>query len=226
MFLKSHIDVNGLTDTIISQHGVGSCLKQTNDVDENMENEDDDDEMDDDNVVFGITTVINLTARRNEPPAKSVENLLINKCKECKNFKEIEGILQDTQKNIGFIINERYVNIPAQVSVPLLDNLQKEIKRAVEKKKNFNFDYYFMIVKLHRNSALKNEFYVNPEEELFEQNAKFKFEYSVADESDTGLTGKWKEEDEQLEPIRRVLVIEANKFNESIESLGEFISGN
>lgn len=228
LFLKSHVEVNGLTNIIISQHGIGSCLKQTYD-DENMENEDDDgdDDDDDDNVVFGITSVINLTSRKSEPAVQTLEALLLSKCKECKSdaLKDIEELFQNKEKNIGFIINERYVNIPPQVSVPLLENLQKEIKHAVEKKKDFKSDYYFMILKLHRNAAKEDEFYVNSEEELFEKHAIFKYEYSVASESDTGLTGKWKEEDEQLEPVRRVVVIEAKKMNEIIQSITGFLTG-
>lgn len=226
LFLKSHVEVNGLTEIIISQDGIGSCLKQTYD-DENMENEDEDDDVDDDNVVFGITSVINLTSRKSEQAVQTLQALLLSKCKECKSdtSKQVEDLLESKQKNIGFIINERYVNIPPQVSVPLLENLQKEIKRAVEKKKDFKSDYYFMILKLHRNAAKNDEFFVNSEEELFEKNAIFKYEYSVASESDTGLTGNWKEEDEQLEPIRRVVVIEANKLNEIIQSISGFLTG-
>lgn len=201
-------------------------MKQTYD-DENMENEDEEDDDDDvDNVVFGITSVINMTSRKTEPAVKTLETLLVSKCKECKNTKEIEALLQGNQKSIGFLINERYVNIPAPVSVPLFENLHKEIIRAVEKKKDFEFDYFFMIIKLHRNAVNKDEFYVNPEEELFEQKSIYKYEYSVASESDTGLTGKWKEEDEQLEPIRRVVVLEGNKFNEIIQSISGFLTGN
>lgn len=194
--------------------------------------EDTDDDDDDDNVVFGITSVINLTARKDQPAVKSIEELLLNKCKECKKDKEskiLEDLFQDNQKKIGFLINERYVNIPPQVSVPLLENLQKEMKRAVDKKKDFKFDVYFLIIKYHRNPTnegkVGEEFLVNLEEELFEKHALLKYDFSVASESDTGLTGKWKEGDAQLEPMRRVVAIEANKLNEIIQSINGFLTG-
>ncbi|MCH1922472.1 BCIP domain-containing protein, partial [Shewanella sp. A3A] len=46
----------------------------------------------------------------------------------------IRTLLSDSSKPLGLVINERFVNIPAQISVPLLDSLCKEIKKACEKK--------------------------------------------------------------------------------------------
>jgi protein BCP1 len=217
-----------LANIIISQEGIGSCLKQA--WDENMQDDDSDDE-DDDNVVFGIASVINLSSQKHEALAKPVKNLIIEKCKECANNTDVtvvENLFGSaSDKSIGFIVNERYVNIPPQVSVPLLDNLQKEIKRAVEKKKDFKFDYYLLISKYHQSKKGKGdeEFYTNPEEELFAKEALCKFNYSVASEMDTGLTGKWKEEDEQLEPMRRVIIFEASKLEGLIQSINGFLTG-
>lgn len=58
-FLKAPIDLSQLTDILIGQHGIGSVLKQAS------ENEDEEDENDDDiNDVYGITSVLNLSARK------------------------------------------------------------------------------------------------------------------------------------------------------------------
>lgn len=58
LFLKAHINLTQLSDMIIAQQGIGSVLKQS------MDDDDDEDEDDDTNSndVFGITTIINLTA--------------------------------------------------------------------------------------------------------------------------------------------------------------------
>jgi protein BCP1 len=196
-----------------------------------MQEEDDSDDEGDDNVVFGIASVINLSSQKHETLAKPIKNLIIEKCKECASNTDVtvvENILGSaSDKSIGFIVNERYVNIPPQVSVPLLDNLQKEIKRAVDKQRDFKFDYYLLIAKYHRSKKGKGdeEFYTNPEEELFVNEALCKFNYSVASEMDSGLTGKWKEEDEQLEPMRRVVILEASKLEGIIQSINGFLTG-
>lgn len=59
LFLKAHIDLDGLTNLIISQNHVGSVVKQsTDEIDES------DDEDDNFNDVFGITTVINVSDKQ------------------------------------------------------------------------------------------------------------------------------------------------------------------
>ena len=59
LFLKSHVDISGLTDLINRQYYVGSVVQMSQDA-EISDDEDDDDSND----VFGITTVINVTNKR------------------------------------------------------------------------------------------------------------------------------------------------------------------
>lgn len=58
LFLKAHIDLDGLTDLIISQNYVGSVVKQSDEIDES------DDEDNDFQDVFGITTVVNVSDKQ------------------------------------------------------------------------------------------------------------------------------------------------------------------
>lgn len=55
-----------------------------------------------------------------------------------------------THKKIGFLINERFINIPAKISVPLLNSLYEEIERMKKKNNSYDFDYYIMICKTTR----------------------------------------------------------------------------
>lgn len=60
LFLKAHIDLSQLSDMLINQTGVGSVLKQ------GLSDSDDEDDADmtDQSDVFGITSVINLSAHK------------------------------------------------------------------------------------------------------------------------------------------------------------------
>lgn len=49
---------------------------------------------------------------------KEVKKYLIE-----KTHKKLAGLLEDSSKNVGLLLNERFINIPPQVSVPLLENL-------------------------------------------------------------------------------------------------------
>lgn len=226
LFLKSHINLTDFANTIISQNYIGSVIKQC--WDEEMT----DDEDDDPNVVFGVTTVINLTSRKESEFVKNVKSMILDRAEKLSTdatLKLLRDILTNDERTTGFLINERYINIPPQISVPMLENLCKEIKRANEKKMPYNFAYYVMILKFHRKEAKKGkqaeDFFSNPEEELFSRESLASFEYSVKDECDTGLSGKWREDDEELTPFRKVIVIDGKKLPEIVEQVNGFIHG-
>ena len=75
-------------------------------------------------------------------------------------------------KQVGFLLNERYVNIPAQVinpllssvctrsrslnfqvTVPLLETLVTEMRKATDRNLPFNFSHYIMICKLFKTKS-------------------------------------------------------------------------
>ena len=59
LFLKAHIDLSEMTNTIISQNHIGSVIKQID-----IPDDDEDDEMSDDDPVLGLITVINITEKQ------------------------------------------------------------------------------------------------------------------------------------------------------------------
>lgn len=225
LFLKTHINLTELSNIIISQNYIGSVIQQC--YDEDMEDDDDDP-----NVVFGVTTAINLTSRKEAECVKQLKTMLLERAEKTSTdaaLKLFRDILKNDSQTTGFVINERYINIPPQISTPMLQNLCKEIKRANEKQMPYNFSYYVMILKFHRKEAKKGkpveDFFSNPEEELFARESLASFEYSVKGECDTGLTGTWKEDDEELEPFRKVIAIDGKKLQEIVEQVDGFIHG-
>lgn len=56
------------------------------------------------------------------------------------------------------------------------------------------------------------------------QETEVKFEFSVRDEADSGLVGEWNENDDEMTPMRRILVIPFNKFDNIIEKVEEAVS--
>ena len=141
----------------------------------------------------------------------------------------IKNVLENDSAPLGLLINERFVNIPAQISVPLLENLISEMKRATSKKMPFDFAYLILICKLYKPSEQEettkkkknkrknvNEepeiYWSNPEEEIFADEATFSFEFSVELDTDSGLSGTWTDTDKEMTPYRRVLLFEASKL--------------
>lgn len=152
----------------------------------------------------------------------------------------IKHVLENDSEALGLLINERFVNILAQISVPLLENLVSEIKKANNKKLPFNFSYYILICKLYKTEDKKLEkklkhkkkdnieeptiIWSNPEEEIFAEEATVSFEFSVENESDSGLSGAWTETDDEMVPYRRVLLFEATKLQPIIDKIKKHIS--
>lgn len=147
----------------------------------------------------------------------------------------VKNVLENDSAALGLLINERFVNIPAQISVPLLENLISEMRRAVNKDMQFSFSYYILIIKLYKtneeNEKKKNKnkrknaveepnvIYSNPEEEIFAEEATVSFEFSVEKETDNGLSGAWEEDDYEMVPYRKVLLFEASKLQQIIDKI-------
>ena len=237
LFLKAHIDLGGLTDIIISQNYVGSVVKQSEDLEES------DDEDNDINDVFGVTTVVNLSSGQNYLCIQQLRDLLkqlANEHATDATNSMIKNILENDSEALGLLINERFVNIPAQISVPLLENLTSEIKRANNKRMAFDFSYYVLICKLYKmedqkmgkkakskrksNAEEPTVIWSNPEEEIFAEDATCSFEFSVEKESDSGLSGTWTEGDDEMVPYRRVLLFEATKLQSIIDKIKNHVS--
>ena len=54
--------------------------------------------------------------------------------------------------------------------------------------------------------------------------ASVRFNYSVAEEKDTGVSGTWDDEDDQMEPQRTVMVIPVDKLPVIMARLSETLS--
>lgn len=107
--------------------------------DENYDDDDDDDDVDE-NQGFGITTILNLTDKvwshnyfliifysstctlQEVECVEQLHKLLLELSKEhgdANTSEFIENLLNDDKKPVALLINERYINIPPPISVPL-----------------------------------------------------------------------------------------------------------
>jgi len=230
LFLKAHINISDLADLIIGQNFIGSVVKQS-DVDEEDDDDDDDSQLN----VFGVTTVVNITEKKEMECVSQLRTLLSELCTEHGTDKctaLVNKLLSDDSKHLGLIINERFINIPSQISVPLLESLHKEIKKACEKKQAYTFDYYIFICKLHKmdvangkkkknRGTVEEVIWSNAEESIIDSEAECSFEFCVKGESDNGAMGEWDEDDGPLVPYRRVLFLPASKLEPTIHKIKE-----
>jgi len=230
LFLKANVNLSALTDVILGQNHVGSVIKQAP-LDEE-DDEEDDMESDAIDEVFGISTVINLTHRLDnesktspsdgDKAVRQMVDLIVEKSETNGGpvqTKTLKAFLTDKEKHTGWLLNERFVNIPAQISLPLYDSLRDEMHSACAKGQKFKFDYFLLISKaLKIKNAKKKEqeelVFTNGEEELFQEESAFSFAFSVADQQADAeaIQEAGNDGETSYEPWRVVMIIPAEKM--------------
>ncbi|GBP51262.1 Protein BCCIP homolog [Eumeta japonica] len=218
LFLKSHVDLGELAQIIISQNYVGSVVKQC--LDDGIDGDDDDDDDDDgSNGVFGVTTIINITKRKDEKCIQQIRELLVslaNDNADDKTKELIKKILEDDSNHVGLLINERILNIPAAISVPLFSSLESELGKAIQKNMPYNFQYIVWICKTYNTGEGSDILYANQEERPLVDEALASFDLDVSQEMDFS---QWDYEGGAMTPSRKVLILEAKKFSHLIRLL-------
>ncbi|KAG7159327.1 protein BCCIP homolog [Homarus americanus] len=231
-FRGLEVDISGIADTVISQNYVGSVIKQVSGDDEE---EDDDEEMpmdseEDVEQVFGVTTIINLTSRKDEKCIAGLRTALVEKCSSHASDSTnqlLRDLLGNESKHVGLLVSERLINLPAQFSLPVFESLRKEIDEAKAKDMPYDFTYLLMICKVYKTEKRKKkktieaEMWSNPEEEVIAEESIASFEYCV--KGDTGMSGDWDEDDAQYTPYRRVLLLNASRMPEIIAKVKQAI---
>ncbi|UJR14254.1 hypothetical protein I4U23_001245 [Adineta vaga] len=179
---KSVLDLNLLANQLITQQSCGSVFYQPLD-----ENEEDDDDDDDESLVLGICSFLRFNQQQN----KQIYTWLMDKCSE-KN--QAKTILQSS--TCGLFINERYMNIPADISLPAIRTLREEISDQI--------DYWIIHVKLRLDKNDSNTiYYINGEEEIFDQHSIVSIDYQPVQSNSNDWIQK-----------RRILFVSTNKLDQ------------
>uniref|UniRef100_A0A8C6D0F0 BRCA2 and CDKN1A-interacting protein n=1 Tax=Moschus moschiferus TaxID=68415 RepID=A0A8C6D0F0_MOSMO len=217
LFLKAPVNTAELTDLLIQQNHVGSVIKQT-DV-----SEDSDDDVDEDEI-FGFISLLNLTERKGTPCAEQIKELILLLCEKNCEKSMVEQL-------------DRFINVPPQIALPMHQQLQKELAEAHKTNKPCGKCYFYLLIsktfveagksnsKKKRSNQKKDELmFANAEEEFFYEKAILKFNYSVQEESNSCLGGRWSFDDVPMKPLRIVMLIPVDKMNEIMEKLKEHLS--
>ncbi|NXM25900.1 BCCIP protein, partial [Oxyruncus cristatus] len=235
LFLKAPVNTAELTDILIQQNHIGSIIKQA----EVQEDSSDDDE--DDDEVFGFISCLNLTERKGTQCAEQIKELVLSRCEKSCDQRVVEHlskILSDSTKPVGLILSERFINVPPQIALPMHQQLQKELAEAQRTNKPCGKCYYYLLIsktfteatksnskrREGRNQQKEELMFANAEEEFFHEKALLKFNYSVQEESDTCLGGRWSFDDVPMKPLRTVMVVPADGINAIMEKLKDYLS--
>ncbi|CAL8380017.1 protein BCCIP homolog [Gadus morhua] len=232
LFLKAHVNTSDLTDLIIQQNHIGSVVRQA-EVPEDSDGEDNPDE------VFGFISMLNLTERKGVQCVEEVKDLIMDHCENNSSgsvTEQLETIFSDTSKSVGLLLSERFINVPPQIALPLHKQLQEEIAEAQRTNQPSGKCHYCLMISktckevtksipARGGAAPKEELlFINAEEEFFYEHATVKFNYSVQDETDSCLSGRWSFDDVPMKPFRTVMLIPADSIPTIMEKLKEFLT--
>lgn len=220
-------DLSGLTDLILSQPTVGSTVK--------VDGEDTD--------AYAFLTILNLHEHREKKVIKDLTAYLVEKSKSSQALAPLSNVLASSSQ-VGLVLAERLINVPAEIAPPMYTMLIDEIEAAVEDKEPYEFTHYLIISKTYQElaSALDEEdaprtkkskasktnretFYFHPEDEVLQRHALAlgSFEYSK-DEGEGMADSKRAFSDMGIKPQGSMILIEASKFEGAVKAVGEYLS--
>ncbi|KAF3490823.1 uncharacterized protein GIQ15_00340 [Arthroderma uncinatum] len=221
-------DLSALSDLILSQPLLGSTVK----VDGNETDP------------YAFLTVLNLQQHKDVPVIKSLTNYIRTKSSipGCSPLNQL--LSQPEMPEIGLILTERLINVPAQVVPPMYTMLLEEIAWALEEKEPYSFTHYLIISKTYQEVASKLDeeddrpqkkkkkaandssetFYFHPEDEILHKHALCYEGYNYTHETEGQSDSKRAFQDLGIHPQGHMILIEASKFEAAVTNLKEFLN--
>jgi protein BCP1 len=241
--------LNELATTIVEQTNIGNVIYQAaSQEEENGKEEEpspfptstsatkDDSE---ENTIFGVLSLIDMNAEKHQKIAKGLIDFILNECEKLSNnSSEMKNIKQQLttlfkEKRVCYILNERFINVPVDISVPMYESLLADInnvivpmassKEAAANAKNSSMDYWLFLTKIYTEQTRKNNrkmietIYANPEEETFEEFSELKFEIPYGNKASKSTSGDWSKN--ELEPTLKVLLVPKLRINDALTKI-------
>ncbi|XP_064382422.1 protein BCCIP homolog [Halichondria panicea] len=242
-FAGSSVDVSALTDLIIKQADhIGSSIKVCDDDNADSAGGSPSASGGDDECVFGVTTLVHLNYHKASDCVKQIKELLLTQCKSHADSMLLR-LSQILTESVGLVINERLLNIPAEIASPMLNSLLIELKESSQKHpQQFACKYCIVITRSNIQPTVtprKRHFKKRKDKkqasvesgnstptfdyvecEVLQEECLLSFSYPVREDSEaTGV--KQKHGSSSIEHCRTVLVFEASKFRKAVSNLEE-----
>ncbi|KAI9497579.1 protein bcp1 [Zychaea mexicana] len=93
---------------------------------------------------YAILSVISTQQNKNNAGVQSLISYLLGKIKD----QGVKSILAD--KAVGWVVSERFVNMPMEIMPPMYNMMQEETKQAVENGEPYQFEWYMFISKTYK----------------------------------------------------------------------------
>ncbi|RNA30303.1 nucleolar complex 3 -like protein, partial [Brachionus plicatilis] len=196
------IDLNELAKVISQQENLGNVINQA---DDDGSDKQDGDEVEPNDTIFGVISMVDL----NFCQTKNFSTELIKFLKSHTNQENVSK-LDSYLPKCSYIVNERFLNIPPGISVPMFESLLDDVQKLGEDSANKKSEYWMFLSRVFTEEVNKAKHssklnapetqYANPEEEIFEEFSEFKFDISYGQKMSKATGGKWSKDDPSLTP--------------------------
>ncbi|KAG0170554.1 Mss4p nuclear export [Apophysomyces sp. BC1015] len=220
------IQINDIIDILIEENHVGTTVK--------VDGQESD--------PYAVLSVINLNEQKTKQGVQSLCSYLLAKCpkKNEELHKVVNNILGLNADAVGWVVSERFINMPVEIMPPMYTMLQQELAQAVEKAK--------VVSTLDEEGAQEEEqqpkqkkakkvvflndegkgaalassetFYFQSEDEIIAKYATHQFDFKFTN-SDKEATADAKRafSDFGIAPSRKLLLVHQSKFADLVSEI-------
>lgn len=208
-------EVLALADVILTKDAVGTTIKT------------DGKELD----PFALISVVDL--QNPQPCVKQVTDYLIEKTQKETEFNMFlrTVLAKESKKKVGWIVSERLINMPVEVTPPLYKMLLEEMEQH-----DLKFDYYIIVSKIYKmvatelpdeqklkkkKTAAQDEMdYFHYEDLVLEEHAKYKGYYDYTNHrQETDSRRVFTEHG--IDPKLSVLVLDSDNLQQCVPEMAE-----
>lgn len=227
--LLQFVDCHSLARHLIQQKDLTQVIAQEEPEEENTG---EDDEPDDD--IYGVTSIVDLSLNdKTRDESLECRRQLLKFIKDkCSKFEElIENAKTNDHVRVGFVVNERYMNLPPQLSLPTLKTMTQSIDSAgythlvfiskiLLKARNTETKLPSKRTKTGHSSTSEAEpiVYVNPEEEIISEEADHFVDLDVSSHCDENASWSFSSDIKYI-PHRRILIMDFKKWPSTMKKL-------
>ncbi|OCK84054.1 hypothetical protein K432DRAFT_389886 [Lepidopterella palustris CBS 459.81] len=223
-------NLSALADLILSQPLLGSTVK----VDGNESDP------------YAFLTVLNLHTHRDNQIIKDLTQYLLSKSTISTSLSALPNLLSPTSTaQVGLILTERFINMPAEIVPPMYNMLLEEIAWALEEKEPYEFSHYLILSKTYTEVASRLDegenppqkkkkkkdaqqletFYFHPEDEVLHKHSVGSTNFDYTRQEDEGASDAKRAFQEMgVRPQGHMILIEGGKFEGAVKAISEYLA--
>ncbi|KAI7866348.1 p21-C-terminal region-binding protein-domain-containing protein [Spinellus fusiger] len=191
-----------------------------------------------------VGTTVKVDSQESDPYAiLSAIHLNAQKCpkKEEKLHKAVSEILSLKDVSVGWIVSERFINMPVEIMPPMYSMLQQELTQAVEQDEPYVFEWYMFISKTYKevmptaeedsssepkkkkakkSSQDTETFYFQAEDEIIAKYATHHFDFRFThSEKEAVSDAKRAFSDFGIAPSRKLLFVHTSQWESLVKEI-------